>query len=123
MLERATLLGASHRDPETRPRCEELASVWGEVLKVETPEHVSKAAGNSAVPAWAAGGMREEFGVSRWLVSNMPSWLLLLGLIALVAGGAVLIQLFIRHRFPRFKGAENNEVTFVLRVVGFVFAF
>jgi Protein of unknown function (DUF4239) len=62
--------------------------------------------------------------VSRWLVSNVPSWLLLLGLVVLVAGGAVLIQLYVRHRFPRLTGDEHNDVTkFAFGVVGFVFAF
>jgi hypothetical protein len=62
--------------------------------------------------------------VSRWLVSNVPPWLLLLGLIALVAGGAVLIQLVVRHRFPQLKSDEHNDVTkFAFGVVGFVFAF
>jgi hypothetical protein len=62
--------------------------------------------------------------VSNWLVSNIPSWLLLLGLIVVVAGGAVLIQLFVRRRFPRLKDDEHNDVTrFAFGVVGFVFAF
>jgi hypothetical protein len=62
--------------------------------------------------------------VSRWLVSNVPSWLLLLGLIVVVAGGAVLIQLYVRHRFPRLTRDEHNDVTkFAFGVVGFVFAF
>jgi hypothetical protein len=62
--------------------------------------------------------------LSHWLVSNVPSWLLLLGLIVLVAGGAVLIQLFVRRRFPRLKRDEHNDVTkFTFGVVGFVFAF
>jgi len=54
----------------------------------------------------------------------MPSWLLLLGLIVLVAGGAVLIQLYVRRRFPRLKEDAHNDVTrFAFGVVGFVFAF
>jgi hypothetical protein len=62
--------------------------------------------------------------VSRWIVSSVPSWLLLLGLIGIVVGGATLIQLYIRHRFPRLKGDEHNDVTkFAFGVIGFVFAF
>jgi hypothetical protein len=72
-------------------------------------------------------GCRRDAGgsvvVSRWLVSNVPPWLLLPGLIVLVAGGAVLILLFVRHRFPRLKGSEYNDGTmFAFGVVGFVFA-
>jgi hypothetical protein len=62
--------------------------------------------------------------VSHWLVSNLPSWLLLLGLIVLISGGAALIQFVVRHRFPKLTGEEHNDVTkFAFGVVGFVFAF
>jgi hypothetical protein len=62
--------------------------------------------------------------VSNWLVSTFPPWLLLLGLVVLVAGGAALALLFVRRRFPRTKDRENNDVTkFAFGVVGFVFAF
>lgn len=62
--------------------------------------------------------------MSRWLVSNVPSWLLLLGLIVVVAGGAVLIQLFVRRRFPGLRRDEHNDaMRFAFGVVGFVFAF
>jgi len=62
--------------------------------------------------------------VSRWLVSNVPAWLLLPGLIVLFAGTAVLVQMYVRRRFPQLKGDEHNDVTrFAFGVVGFVFAF
>lgn len=62
--------------------------------------------------------------MSRWLVSNLPAWLLLLGLIAVITGVAVLIQRVVRRRFPNLKGEEHNDVTkFAFGVVGFVFAF
>ena len=62
--------------------------------------------------------------MSQWLVSNLPSWLLLLGVIAVVAGGAVLIQKFVRHKFTNLKGEEHNDVIrFAFGVIGFVFAF
>jgi len=62
--------------------------------------------------------------VSRWLVSNLPSWLLLLGIIIVVAGGAVLALKYIRHRFPGLRGDERSEVTqFAFLLVGFVYAF
>jgi hypothetical protein len=57
-------------------------------------------------------------------VSNLPSWLLLVGIIVAVAGGAVLIQVYVRRHFPNLKGEEHNDVIkFAFGVVGFVFAF
>jgi hypothetical protein len=62
--------------------------------------------------------------ISQWLVSTLPSWLLLLGIIAVVAGGAVLIQIVVRRKLPSLKGEEHNDVIrFAFGVVGFVFAF
>jgi hypothetical protein len=61
--------------------------------------------------------------VSRWLVSNVPAWLLLLGLVVLVAGGAVLVLFYVRHRFPRLEEGKQNDVTlFAFSFVGFMFA-
>ena len=62
--------------------------------------------------------------MSRWLVSNVPAWLLLPGIIVVVVGTAVLVQMYVRRRFPQLKGDEHNDVTrFAFGVVGFVFAF
>jgi hypothetical protein len=62
--------------------------------------------------------------ISQWLVANLPSWVLLLGIIVVVAGGAILIQVFVRRHFPNLKGEEHNDVIkFAFGVVGFVFAF
>jgi hypothetical protein len=62
--------------------------------------------------------------MSGWIVSNVPSWLLLLGLNVLIAGGAMLVLKFVRHRFPGFRGDERSEVTqFAFMLVGFVYAF
>ena len=62
--------------------------------------------------------------MSGWLVSNVPSWLLLLGLNVLVAGGAVLALIYVRRRFPGLRGDERSEVTqFAFMLVGFVYAF
>jgi hypothetical protein len=60
--------------------------------------------------------------LSRWILSNVPSWLVLPGLVVLVAGGAVLVQMYVRHRFPRLKGASTT-IRFAFGVVGFVVAF
>ena len=43
------------------------------------------------------------------MVSNVPSWLLLLGLNVLIAGGAVLALKYVRHRFPGLRGDERSE--------------
>ena len=62
--------------------------------------------------------------MSRWILINVPPWLVFLGLIVLVAGGAVLVQMYVRHRFPRLKGDEHNDaITLTFTVVGLVFAF
>jgi hypothetical protein len=62
--------------------------------------------------------------MSGWIVSNVPSGLLLLGLNVLIAGGAVLALKFVRRRFPGLRGDERSEVTqFAFMLVGFVYAF
>jgi hypothetical protein len=62
--------------------------------------------------------------MSWWIVSHFPSWVLLVGLIVLVAGGAALIQRFVRRRFPDLKGDAHNDVTkFTYGFIGFLYAF
>lgn len=62
--------------------------------------------------------------MSAWLVSAIPSWLLLIGLVVLVAGGAVLIQRTVRRRFPALAAGDHNDVTkFTYGFIGFVYAF
>jgi Protein of unknown function (DUF4239) len=62
--------------------------------------------------------------VSHWLVSNVPSLLLLLGLTVLLAGGAVAVQYLLRRRFPKLRGEAHNDVTrFAFGVIAFVYAF
>jgi len=62
--------------------------------------------------------------MSRWLVTNVPSWALLLGMVIAVVGVSIAVQAFVRHRFPTLNGGEHNDVTkFVFGVVSFVFAF
>ncbi|MDX1870662.1 hypothetical protein SBI67_00880 [Mycolicibacterium sp. 120266] len=62
--------------------------------------------------------------VAAWLVLHVPAGLLLVILIAVVAGGAVLVLRAIRHRFPALTLDEHNDVTrFTYGVIGFVYAF
>ncbi|WP_232001827.1 DUF4239 domain-containing protein [Mycobacterium sp. 852014-52450_SCH5900713] len=62
--------------------------------------------------------------MSGWIVSNVPSWVLLVGLNVLIAGAAVLVLAYVRHRFPGLRGDERSEVTqFAFLLVGFVYAF
>jgi hypothetical protein len=62
--------------------------------------------------------------VSAWLLTNVPSWLLLLSLSILIAGGAVLIQALARRRFTLLKGhAQNDATRFAFTVVAFLYAF
>ncbi|WP_082162437.1 DUF4239 domain-containing protein [Mycolicibacterium chubuense] len=62
--------------------------------------------------------------MTQWLVTHVPSWLLLILLVACTAGTAILVQTFVRRRFPGLRGEEHNDVTkFAFGVVGFVFAF
>ena len=62
--------------------------------------------------------------MSWWIVDYIPSWLLLIGLIMLIAGGAALLQRYVRRRFPVLKGDAHNDVTkFTYGFIGFVYAF
>jgi Protein of unknown function (DUF4239) len=62
--------------------------------------------------------------MSWWLVSHIPSELLLVGLIVVIAGGAALIQWYVRKRFPILKGEEHNDGTrFTYGFIGFFYAF
>ncbi|CAN5487858.1 hypothetical protein BH11ACT6_BH11ACT6_23820 [soil metagenome] len=62
--------------------------------------------------------------MSQWLVSHIPSLVLLIGLIAIVSGGAVLIQRLVRRRYPQLAQGEHNDVTkFTYGFIGFVYAF
>jgi hypothetical protein len=62
--------------------------------------------------------------MSRWIVSTIPPWLLLLGLIVIIAGGSVLLGMAVRSRFPRITQDEHNDaLRFGYGVIGFVYAF
>src|SRR6202000_569945 len=62
--------------------------------------------------------------VSGWLVSNIPSWLLLVGLNILGAGGAGRALMYVPRRSPGVRGSARREVTqCAFMLVGFVYAF
>ncbi|MFG2208800.1 hypothetical protein [Streptomyces sp. NPDC048638] len=62
--------------------------------------------------------------MTRWIVINLPSWLLLAGLVVGIAGGTAAVQAFVRHRFPHLKQGEHNEVAqYVFPVVAVVYGF
>jgi hypothetical protein len=62
--------------------------------------------------------------MSKWLVTAIPSWLLLAGLIVVISGSAVLIQKYVRRRFPALTGEDHNDVTrFTYGFIGFLYAF
>ncbi|MFF8785919.1 DUF4239 domain-containing protein [Streptomyces sp. NPDC015125] len=62
--------------------------------------------------------------MARWIVINLPSWLLLAGLIVVIGGGTAAVQAFVRHRFPRLKqGGHNDVAQFVYPVVAVVYGF
>jgi hypothetical protein len=62
--------------------------------------------------------------MSRWIVSTIPAWLLLLVLIVVIAGGSVAVAVALRKRFPRLHQDEHNDpLKFGYGVIGFVYAF
>jgi len=62
--------------------------------------------------------------MSRWIVSTIPPWLLLLGLIVIISGGSVVLGMALRRRFPRITQDEHNDaLRFGYGVIGFVYAF
>ncbi|MFF3540397.1 hypothetical protein [Streptomyces platensis] len=62
--------------------------------------------------------------VTRWIVINVPSWLLLAGLVVGIAGGTATVQAFVRHRVPRLKRGEQNEIAqFLFPVIAVVYGF
>ena len=62
--------------------------------------------------------------MSRWIVTHVPSGLLLVGLMLFVAGGAVLVSIIARRRFPALTGSGHNEaIKFTYGFIGFVYAF
>lgn len=62
--------------------------------------------------------------MTAWLVSAVPSGLLFIGLVVVIAGGAILLRMFLRRRFSALARDEHNDVTkFTYGFIGFVYAF
>jgi hypothetical protein len=62
--------------------------------------------------------------VSRWIVSNVPSLLLLAALVVGVAAGTVAVLAYVRRRFPELAEGGHNDVAKVgFSVVGPVYGF
>ncbi|WP_242660267.1 DUF4239 domain-containing protein [Mycobacterium mantenii] len=62
--------------------------------------------------------------MGRWIVSNLPAWLVLVGLLVIVAGGAVLAQIIVRRRYPGLAADAHNDATrFAFGVICLVYAF
>ena len=57
--------------------------------------------------------------MSRWLVSNVPSWLLLIGLIVAIVGTSIGLQAYFRHRTLHVK----SDATKFLPLMATIFAF
>jgi hypothetical protein len=57
--------------------------------------------------------------VSGWIVSNVPSWLLLAALVVGIAAGTLAVLAYVRHRFPGLAEGQHNDVAKVgFSVVG-----
>lgn len=62
--------------------------------------------------------------MSQWIVSNVPSWLLLAGLVVAITAGTVVLLTLVRRRFPRLQEGEHNDIAKVgFSVVGPVYGF
>jgi hypothetical protein len=62
--------------------------------------------------------------MSEWLATQIPSGILLIGLICLIVGVALLVQRYVRRRFPTLAGGDHNDVTkFTYGFIGFLYAF
>lgn len=62
--------------------------------------------------------------MSVWAVNHIPPLLMLVGLILLITGGALVLQMLLRRRFAWLRGDEHNDVAkFTYGVIGFVYAF
>ncbi|MFI1156859.1 hypothetical protein [Streptomyces sioyaensis] len=62
--------------------------------------------------------------MARWIVMNFPPVLLLAGLIVVIGGATAVVQVIVRHRFPRLRQGKHNEIAqFLFPVVAVVYGF
>lgn len=62
--------------------------------------------------------------MTAWLVSAIPPWLLLVGLIAVIVGGSLLTRGILRRRYPALSRDDHNDVLkFTYGFISFVYAF
>jgi Protein of unknown function (DUF4239) len=62
--------------------------------------------------------------MSRWIVTNVPSWLLLAGLVIGITAAAMTVHAYVRRRFPRLAEGEHNDIAKTgFGVVGPVYGF
>ena len=58
------------------------------------------------------------------MIVQLPGWAALLGLIAIISGGALLLTFLFRRRFPRIaQGERNDALNFGYGAVALVYAF
>ena len=61
--------------------------------------------------------------MARWLVTHIPSWWLLIGLVVGIVSAAIGLQILVRRLFPRVdEGGQNDVLRFGYAVVGVVYA-
>jgi hypothetical protein len=62
--------------------------------------------------------------MTRWIMINWPSWLLLATLLVCVTGGTLALHVYVRRRFPHLQQGKHNDIAgFLLAIVGVVYAF
>jgi hypothetical protein len=78
------------------------------------------------VPVGADSEVKRSVGakLGLWLITTIPSWLLLSSIVILVAGGATIVGLLVRRSFPILRTDQHNDaLKFAYGVIGFVYAF
>jgi hypothetical protein len=64
------------------------------------------------------------FAAVQSLFVRLPAWVLLIGIVAAVSGGSVLITFLVRHKFPTIaQGDRNDALNFGYGAVALVYAF
>ncbi len=89
--------------------------------RVPTPHQISRNSGVQQLQSISefAGSLVGVCSLSSWIVNTVPAWLVLLGLVVVIAGGAVAVQKVLRHRYPGLAGDAHNDATrFAFRCSG-----